>query len=149
MIEQLNIFSVFSDLPIHASFENLFSQTTAAVKAYDIYYQGLGHMLEQTLLNVSWETRLAIPTMMTTSLVSISSSLIKSYTNLSEQEAEAPLIIRKPPTTYVSSETYGSMLLRVKDYLAPYGERFVAKWEGAWQTLSSTNEDRVAKQHTL
>ena len=65
MIEQLNIFSVFSDLPIHASFENLFSQTTAAVKAYDIYYQGLGHMLEQTLLNVSWETRLAIPTMMT------------------------------------------------------------------------------------
>ena len=121
---------------------NLINQTTWTTKVYDTYFADIVSGFNQIPTFDSLELSLAIPTTAAASLVGSTRRVVESETISLTEEEPANLYTAR---TYVYSERYVVLTPKLEAYLKPLGQRFIDKWEGAWQTLYSGNKDRQSQ----
>lgn len=118
----------------------LINQVISATNAYDAYYSDFIHQFRSVPSRVNYSgIHIVVPTTTTSSLVSSIRGIVESQVDLSEKN-DSPHIESTRRDTYI--EQYYAMTPMLEPYLAPLGDRFIRKWHGAWQTLSSPSEDR-------
>lgn len=123
---------------VSQSLGSLINQTAWTTKVYDTYYLDIISDLKQIPTFDRLELSLAIPTTGVASLVGSTRSFVESETrSLPAEEPENLYVAR----TYAYSESYIALTPKLVAYLKPLGQRFIDKWEGAWQTLYSGNKD--------
>jgi len=119
---------------------SLINQIAWTTTAYDTYFADIVRGLQNQIPTFdSLELSLALPTIATASLVGSTRFIIESEAvSRSEREPKTPYTAR----SHNYSEGYGEVTPKLEAYLGPLGQRFINKWEGAWQTLYSGNKDR-------
>jgi DNA-binding MarR family transcriptional regulator len=116
----------------------LISQTAWTTKVYDTYFADIVSGFNQFPTFDSLELSLAIPTTAAASLVGSTRFIVESET-VFQAEREPATSFRA--RTHGNSESYVELTPKLEAYLKPLGQRFIDKWEGAWQTLYSGNKD--------
>ncbi len=120
--------------------ESLIGQTADVTTAYGAYYSDIAKRLNQVSTTMHMNTRIVIPTLTTSSFVGSVRSIAESKT-YSQEEGHEPTQ-SELSNTRIFQEQYLAMTPILESYLTPLGSRFVRRWNGAWQTLSSESEDR-------
>jgi DNA-binding MarR family transcriptional regulator len=121
----------------------LINQTAWTTKAYGTYFADVvSGFYRQIPTFDSLELSLAIPTTAAASLVGSTRYIVESETITPTAEAPANLYTAR---TYIYSEKFVVLTPKLEAYLKPLGQRFIDKWEGAWQTLYSGNKDRQSQ----
>lgn len=119
---------------------NLINQTAWTTKAYDTYFADIVSGFSQIPTFDQLDLSLAIPT-------TAAASLVGSTRCIVELEA-VPHTEKGPKPSYTARAQVhlplrdGVLTEKLETYLQPLGQRFIDKWEGAWQTLYSGNKDR-------
>jgi DNA-binding MarR family transcriptional regulator len=116
----------------------LINQTASTTKVYNTYFADIVSGFNRIPTFESLELSLAIPTTAAASLVGSTRRIVESET-ISPQEEEPANFYTA--STYIYSERYVVLTPKLEAYLKPLGQRFIDKWEGAWQTLYSGNKD--------
>jgi DNA-binding MarR family transcriptional regulator len=121
----------------------LVDQVTSVTNAYDAYYSDFIHQFRPVPSLTQYSgIRIVVPTTTTSSLISSIRGIVESQVDLQEKN-ESVHIESTRGDTYL--EQYYAMTPMLEQYLTPLGDRFIRKWHGAWQTLSSTSEDRYSQ----
>jgi hypothetical protein len=128
--------------PVPDGIQNLINQTSKVANAYSAYFKDVALKFNQIPNAENLELALIIPTTATASLVSSARSIIESQIVSQIDEKLNP---SEPTRVRVFSEQYTAITTILQGYLKPLGERFVNKWEGAWQTLCSESKDRYSQ----
>lgn len=118
---------------------SLINQTAWTTKAYDTYFVDVVSGFSQIPTLDSLELSLTIPTTAAASLVGSTRCIVESEIVSQTEEKPDTSNVAK---THVYSERYVVITPKLEAYLKPLGQRFVDKWEGAWQTLYSGSRDR-------
>ena len=117
----------------------LVNQTLLTTKAYDGYFvdavKGIGKMSTFADLTAS----IGLPTQSVASLIGTTRSIVEAEFGIPAVIEPGELVQSKPP---VYSRQYQVAKSTVEIYLEPLGQRFVNKWQGAWQTFHSESKDR-------
>jgi len=117
----------------------LINQTAWTTKAYDNYFGDVVRGFSKIPSFDSLKLSLAIPTTAAASLVGSTRFIVESEI-VSEAERDPKTSYTARP--YVNSESYVELTPKLEVYLKPLGQRFINKWEGAWQVLYSGSKDR-------
>jgi DNA-binding MarR family transcriptional regulator len=123
---------------VSQSLGSLINQTAWTTKVYDTYFLDIISDFKQIPTFENLELSLGIPTTGAASLVGSTRRLVESETLSLSEEEPVNLYVAG---TYTFSERYVVLTPKLEAYLKPLGQRFVDKWEGAWQTLYSGNKD--------
>ena len=123
------------------SLEGLVYQTNDLVKAYDTYYKDIVDQFNVASDLVGYnEISILAPSIATSSVVGSVRTIIESRTTRQNNSASVDEVKGR-----INKEKYVATISFLDEYIAPLGERFIRKWHGAWQTLSSDSEDRAAQ----
>ena len=119
--------------------------TLEATKAYDVLFKSASETLARVVTPKPMfadilRNELMIPTTTTSSLVGSTRNIIRAQSSSSEESSRLELT-----QVRVYSQQYTAMSIQIERYLRQLNERFVSKWHGAWQTLSSKSEDRYSQ----
>ncbi len=127
---------------VSQSLGSLINQTAWTTKIFDAYYLDVISDFKQIPTFDRLELSLAIPTTGAASLVGSTRRFVETETlSMSAEEHENLYVAR----TYAYSESYVELTPKLEVYLKPLGQRFIDKWEGAWQALYSGNKDRQSQ----
>lgn len=124
---------------VSQSLGSLINQTAWTTKVYDTYFLDAIRDFKQIPTFDSLELSLTIPTTGAASLIGSTRCFVESETLSLLEEEPVNLYVAR---TYTYSERYVVLTPKLEAYLKPLGQRFVDKWEGAWQTLYSQSKDR-------
>ncbi|HYT42237.1 MAG TPA: hypothetical protein VEP90_07815, partial [Methylomirabilota bacterium] len=123
---------------VNSVMSGLINQTAWTTKVYDTYFTDVVGCFNRIPTYESLNLSLAMPTTAAASLIGSTRSIIESQT-ISPQEEHTSLYASR---TNIYSERYVVLTPKLEAYLKPLGQRFIDKWEGAWQVLSSGSKDR-------
>jgi DNA-binding MarR family transcriptional regulator len=131
---------------LNSSLEILRHLTIEATKAYDAHFRKVSDILidkvaQEQVLVENLQMELVIPTTTTSSLVGSTRNLIRAQSIPQLEESSSVELTE----VHVYSQQYLAMSSLLEHYLKPLSRRFVSKWHGAWQTLSSESEDRYSQ----
>jgi DNA-binding MarR family transcriptional regulator len=124
---------------VNQSLGGLINQTAWTTKIFDSYYLDVIGAIKQIPVVGDLELSLAIPTTGIASLVGSTRRFAEAQVLIALPEKGDSLYVAR---TYTHSESYIALTPKLEVYLKPLGQRFVDKWEGAWQVLTSENKDR-------
>lgn len=127
---------------VSQSLGSLINQTAWTTRIYDAYYLDVVSDFKQIPTFDRLDLSLAIPTTGTASLVGSTRRFVESEIQILPAEETENLYVAR---TYEYSESYIALTPKLEAYLKPLGQRFIDKWEGAWQTLYSGNKDRQSQ----
>jgi len=123
---------------VSQSIGSLVDQTTWMTKVYDTYFLDVVGDLKHVLAFDDLELSLTIPTKAAASLIGSTRRIVES--EIISLPEEPMNFFAARTSTY--SERYVVLTPKLEAYLKPLGQRFINKWEGAWQVLYSGSKDR-------
>lgn len=126
-------------ITVSQSVGSLIDQTAWTTKVYDAYFLDVVGDFKQIPTFDGLELSLAIPTTGAASLIDSTRRFVESEILSSPAAEQENLYVAR---AYTHSESYIALTPKLEVYLKPLGQRFINKWEGAWQVLYSGSKDR-------
>jgi DNA-binding MarR family transcriptional regulator len=121
------------------SLDNLLNDTLRAAMAYETYFKAVALSIDKFSQTETLKFALVTPTIATYSLVnSVRGTIELQAVSLEEERTTTEETTR----VIIYSAQYAEITMQLVEGLKPLGERFINKWEGAWETLYSGSKDR-------
>jgi DNA-binding MarR family transcriptional regulator len=137
MMMDLEAIAKAATMPSFA-FGDLVDQTIRSTTTYEAYINDIALSISQPPRTEVFNLAVITPTETISSMVNSTRGMIESQTTSSEEETPPHATGR----VIVYTELYMNLTIQLIDGLKPLGDRFINKWEGAWQTLYSDSKDR-------